>query len=366
VTAPGDEAEALLIGLVRTPSPSGQEAAAAAVLARFARERGLSVTVDDAAVRIEVAGREPGPTLLLASHLDTVPPGEGWEVDPCAGVVEDGILHGRGAVDAKASVAAMACAARLLAGEGGPARGRLVVMATYCEETRDTTMPLALKRLGGLPDAALIGEPTSLEPCVGQRGLLVLRLSWHGEQRHAGRAGAPAGNAIHRAARGLCALSELQPERIHPLLGGVSVTPTEIQAGVARNVTPPTCSVVLDIRSTPAYSHEELRDLVAGAVGGEVEVLSDRLRPAETPPDSALLRAVRAARPAARPFGSPTTSDWVFLSEADTVKLGPGDSRLSHTKAERIELAEVTRGARLYADVAREYLALRPPTGAGR
>ena len=89
------EATALLADLVRTPSPSGDEVAAAALLADWAVSAGLDPSVDDAAVRIEVAGAASGPTLLLASHLDTVPVGDGWRRDPYGAEIADGYLHGR-------------------------------------------------------------------------------------------------------------------------------------------------------------------------------------------------------------------------------------------------------------------------------
>ena len=349
----------LLVELVRTPSPSGHERQVAGELAGWLEKRGLAPTVDDAAVRLEVDGGRPGPTLLLASHLDTVPPGDGWTGDPYAGAVDGDRLIGRGAVDAKASVAAMAAAAADIAASGGPAAGRLVVLATFSEETRDTTMPEALRRLGATPDAAVVGEPTSLEPCIAQRGQLLLELVWEGEQAHAGWAAGrtpPPVNAIASAARDLVALEGLSFPRFHPLLGVVAVSPTIIQAGVARNVIPARCSAVLDIRTTPAYRHDEVVDAVTERVSGRVEVLSDRLVPAETPPGSRLLEAVRAVRPDASPFASPTCSDWVFLRHVDAVKLGPGDSRRSHTADEWISLVEVATGARLYADLAREYL----------
>lgn len=349
----------LVVGLVRTPSPSGSEAEVAGVLAGWLESRGLEPVVDDAAVRIEVAGGRPGPTLLLASHLDTVPPGEGWSVDPYAGTIDGGRLFGRGAVDAKASVAAMAAAAADVAVTGGPGCGRLVVLATFSEETRDTSMPEALRRLGAAPDAAVVGEPTSLEPCIAQRGQLLLELIWEGEQAHAGWAAGrmpPPVNPISCAARDLVALESLTFDRRHPLLGAVAVTPTIIGAGIARNVIPPRCSVVLDIRTTPSHGHDELVSAIAGRVSGRVEVLSDRLVPAETPPDSRLLAAVQTVRPQSRPFASPTCSDWVFMRHVDAVKLGPGDSRLSHTADEWIALDEVDAGAHLYADLAREYL----------
>ena len=353
------DAADLLVRLVRTPSPSGEEQRAAEVLARWAKAHGLAPEIDDAAVRIVVDGDAPGPTLLMASHLDTVPPGDGWSVPPYEGVVSGGRLTGRGAVDAKASVSAMTAAAAELAAHGGPAAGRLVVLATYSEETRDTTMPTALERLGEPPDAALVGEPTSLQPCIAQRGQLLLELHWRGDQVHAGWAAGrrpPPVNAISLAARDLTSLGGMVFDRTHPLLGAVAVTPTQLSAGVARNVTPPEARAMLDIRTTPAYEHAEVVAMIRDTVEARVEIYSDRLVPAETPPDSRLLPAVMAACPGARPFASPTCSDWVFLRHFDTVKLGPGDSRRSHTVDESIELAEVHAAVGLYTALAREYL----------
>jgi len=313
---------------VRTASPSGREEAAAALLAEWAASRSLAVVRDETAVRITIPGARPGFTLVLASHLDTVPAGEGWTVDPLSATVRDGKLLGRGAVDAKASVAAIAAAAAALREAGGPAAGTLIVLATFSEETRDTTMPAALAALGRLPDAAIVGEPTSLRACIAQRGQLLLRLVWEGEQVHSGWAAereAPPDNAIYAAARDLLAVQALRPGRRHPRLGDVSITPTMLNAGVARNVTPPRCEAVLDVRTTPAWSHAELVEAIEAAVGATVEVISDRLVPAETPQSSALLAAIRRARPEVPEVTSPTCSDWVFLRATDAVKLGPGE-----------------------------------------
>ena len=348
----------LLTELVRTPSPSGREDAAARLLESWAGEAGLEAERSDRGVRIVVEGKAPGPVLVFASHLDTVPPGEGWSVDPYAGEIREGRLYGRGAVDAKASVASMAAGAARLAREGGPGRGRLEVWATYSEETRDTTMP-AMVEERGLPDAALVGEPTSLRPCVAQRGLMILSLAWEGEQVHAGWAAdlpQRPPNAICRAAKDLALLSEVEFDRPHPLLGRVSVTPTMIEAGLARNLTPPECRCVVDVRTTPSWSHEEIARRIASLLEGRVEVLSDRLRPVETPSGSRLLNAVARVLPGSEPFGSPTASDWVWLAGTDALKLGPGDSRLSHGKDENIPLGEAARAEEVFYRIAEEYL----------
>lgn len=347
---------ALLVDLVRTPSVSGEEAAVAARLATWGRERGLATTLDDAGVRFESVGRAPGPTLWLASHLDTVPAGDGWAIDPFAGAVEHGILRGRGASDAKASVAAMACAAASL---GRPARGRLVAAFTFGEETARTTMPLLVDR-AGKPDAAIVGEPTSLRPCIAQRGLLIVRLRWRGRASHAGWASMTPGaseNAIHKAAPDLARLASLRFEREHDVLGVTSVNVTRLSGGTASNVVPDLCEATLDVRTTPAYSPDEIVERVAAAISGEIEVVSRRFLPCATPDDSRLLPVVLDAAPDAEPFVSPTASDWVFLRDVDAVKLGPGDSTLSHTVDERIALDEVARARDLYAAIAAGYLA---------
>jgi acetylornithine deacetylase len=354
----GQDPLPLLSALIRTPSPSGEERACAELLAEWAREHGLVASVDDAACRIECGDPEARPLLLLASHLDTVPAGDGWTVDPFAATVRGGELIGRGAVDAKGAVAAMACATARAAAERPPRRGRVVMLASYREETRSPSLPLALERLGGPVDAAVIGEPTGLDPCVAQRGLLVLRLTWAGEQLHAGWAAERVPTprmAIVEAARGVVALAENSFEREHVLLGRVSVTPTRMRAGEPGATSPASAEVVLDVRSTPAYLHDEIVERIESVSGARVEVVSGHRLPVETPADSALLGACMRAAPGSTPFGSPTASDWIWLGHTDVIKLGPGDSRRSHTRDEAICIEELRRGADLYARLIAEY-----------
>jgi acetylornithine deacetylase len=350
----------LLRELVAIPSVSGDEEAVATFVEETARGWGLDVVRDETSVRVEVRGWGAGPTLALVSHLDVVPPGAGWTRDPFTPVVEDGRLYGRGAGDAKASVAAMLYAARDVQEQGGMDAGRLVVVLGYGEETKNTTMERAVERLGNV-DAAVVGEPTNLDVAVAQRGLMMVDLLAEGDQRHAGYAttGGEFRNAAVVLARDLLKLEGLFTERDHPVLGRTSATPTMLEAGVSRNVTPPVARAVLDIRSTPDWSHEEIAARLEGALDSSVIVTSRRLVPCETPADSRLLAAAARVRPAATRFGSPTCSDWVFLRHVDAIKAGPGTSRRSHTPDEYVDLPEVTSARGFYAGLAREYLAGR-------
>jgi acetylornithine deacetylase len=351
---PHDEAR-LLEELVSIPSVSGDELAVARRAESASREWGLPVALEPFGLVAEVRGGAPGPTVALVSHLDTVPAGEGWTRDPFSAEVRDGRLYGRGAGDAKASAAAMLAAAADVAAAGLP-RGRLLVLLGFGEETRATTMGAAVAASGRV-DAAIVGEPTGLDVAVAQRGLLMIDLVARGDQRHAGHAGGPGfKNAAVELARDLVRLEGLFDDREHPVLGRATATPTWLTAGLGRNVTPPTARALLDVRSTPDWTHEEIARRLRESLESEVEIVSDRLAPCETPGGSRLLESILRSHPSARRFGSPTCSDWVFLRGADTVKCGPGDTRLSHAPDEWVAIAEVRAARALYRSAVTDYL----------
>ena len=348
----------LLRDLVAIPSVSGTEEAIARWVVEWAEAAGLAARRDDASVSVEVPGRAPGPTLAFVSHLDTVPAGEGWTRTPFAPTLEGDRLYGRGSGDAKASVAAMLMAARDLAEAGGPARGRLLVILGFEEETKHTTMGTAVVRLAPI-DAAVVGEPTNLAPAIAQRGLMMADLVARGIQRHAGYAADNPDftNAIVELGRNVARLPELFRERVHPILGVATATPTMLEGGISRNVTPPVARAVLDVRSTPSWTHAELAEALRAALDVEVVITSDRLVPCETPAGSRLLALAQGVRPEGKPFGSPTCSDWVFLRDRDAIKCGPGTSRRSHTPDEYVDLPEVSAARDFYRLLAQAYLA---------
>jgi acetylornithine deacetylase len=356
----------LLRDLVAIPSVSGDEAAVAAFIETTVRGWGLDVVRDDTSVRVEVRGYVPGPTIALVSHLDVVPPGAGWTRDPFTPAIEGTKLYGRGSGDAKASVAAMLYAAKDVVDQGGMDSGRLLLIFGYGEETRNTTMDRAVEAAGDIA-AAVIGEPTNLDLAIAQRGLMMADLVAQGDQRHAGYAaeasahgeGGAANNAVLNLAQDLLKLAALFDDRTHPVLGRTTATPTMLEAGVSRNMTPAVAKAVLDVRSTPDWTHEEIGERLQQRLSSDVIVTSRRLVPCETPAGSRLLETAARVRPEAKQFGSPTCSDWVFLRHLDAVKCGPGTSRRSHTADEHVDLPEVTAARTFYGELVRAYLAGR-------
>lgn len=336
----------ILQRLVAIESLSGEEAEVAGVLSDLLLAGGLEVHRHEDNIWCSIG--HGADTLLLNSHLDVVPASEGHPYPPFEPTEKDGWMYGRGTVDAKGSVSAMAATMLRLHAEGWqPPGGRLVGAFTTCEESGWPYNGLEQTRPHLPPvSAAIVGEPTDLKPCIAQKGILILKLEARGVSAHAARPHLGR-NAIEQAARDVVALSRLVPEREHPVLGPVTIASTVIQGGKVRNMIPDACEVDVDVRSTPAYTHEELVELIRSAVESEVVIHSDRLIPVETPPHADIVQAaVRASGEA--PFGSPTASDWIFLSDVPAIKMGPGSSNLSHTKDERISLAELDRAVDVY------------------
>lgn len=347
----------LLEELVAIESISGNEAEIARFVDHAARKLGLESVRDETGVKVLIDTGRPGDALAFVSHLDVVPPGTGWTRDPFRPTIENGLLYGRGSGDAKASVASMLLAGYDFAEARSKAGGRLILVFGLGEETKHTTMGRAVAMLPQIA-AAVVGEPTNLDIAIAQRGLMMCDLVATGDQRHAGYASEGGfTNAITSLAEDLVKLPSLLAERDHPVLGRATVTATMVEGGLSRNVTPPSAKAVLDIRSTPDWEHPEIATVLRAALGSEVVVTSERLVPCETPADSRLLPLAKALRPAAKTFGSPTCSDWVFLRHADAIKCGPGTSRRSHTADECVELAEVTAARAFYRELAEAYLA---------
>jgi acetylornithine deacetylase len=340
----------LLRDLVGIPSVSGEEKPVADFLQQWFEERGLAVHRSDRNLSVSVGkGRR---RLLLNSHLDVVPPGTGWDSDPFVPFVRNDALVGRGSNDAKASVAAMACAMVALLERDLDGQ---VVFAATCEEERGRNgLERYLPELGAF-DAAVVGEPTELQPAVAQNGLLILELTARGRAGHAARPHL-ADNAISRAARDITALSALRWEPVNVHVGPMTLAVTQVEGGVAHNVIPGACKMVVDIRTIPDIPASEVVERVKATVESEVWVRSDRLAPAHTPAGSAILEAVEVALPGCVPFGSPTMSDWAHLTGIPAVKLGPGLSEVSHTANEWVNLPMVERAVDSYVDIAQHLL----------
>jgi len=157
--------------LIRQQSLSGEEGAAVALVLAEMRALGFDrVWADENGSAVGVIeGAQPGPTLLLDAHCDTVgiAPGSTWTRDPFGAEIDGGYLYGRGAADMKGALAAMIHAAA--AADRSAMAGRVAVSATVMEEVFEGgSLRAVMDALR--PDFVVIGEATELNLNRGGRG----------------------------------------------------------------------------------------------------------------------------------------------------------------------------------------------------
>lgn len=355
-----------------TVNPPGQEQRAADVILPWLRARNVAVrqftpSPGRANLLVQLEGSDPGPTLLWCGHLDVVAAGDekAWTHPPFAGVVADGRLYGRGAVDMKGPLAAALAAVAALQRLGGPRRGRLVLALVADEESMGRYGTGWLVERGLLrADGAIVGEPTRLQWVRAQRGAAWIRVRLEGKSAHAavphrGR------SAVAAAARLVLALEEQVWEAFHPLLGPPTACVGVIRGGDRPNRVPDWCELEVDRRvvpgETPASVRSHLEQVLAEVLARHPGVRAEITRwqwadPAETPADAAVVELVRQAARAATgsepdEAGTVAVTDMRYLvarAGIPTVIFGPGRPDLAHAPDEHISLDELAQGALAY------------------
>jgi succinyl-diaminopimelate desuccinylase len=281
---------ALAAELIRRPSVTPRDEGAIGLVAGHLEDLGFTChrltfggDGSDEIVNLYARIGHGRPNLCFAGHTDVVPPGarEAWSFDPFSASLRDGALWGRGAVDMKGAIAAFVAAAQRWLGERGASLpGSISLLITGDEEaagvngTRKVLEWLAAR--GQVPDACLVGEPTSAAALgdmikIGRRGSLTGRLTVHGVQGHTAYPHL-ADNAAHRLVAMLNALTTTELDR-----GSEHFQPSTLQVSTidignpAANVIPATARAVFNIRFGDCWTGERLKHWIAerlDAVGG--------------------------------------------------------------------------------------------------
>lgn len=333
----------LLDRLIACPSPSRDEAGTATILEQYLRERGIASTqrTGNNVYACQRAWQDGHPVVLLGAHHDTVHPSASYTRDPYTPSHEEGRIYGLGANDDGGSVCALSEAFIRL--YDTPLSVNLILALTAEEEISGRGGMDAL--LPHLPPVAmgLVGEPTGMQAAIGERGLVVLDGIACGQRGHAARNEGI--NALYIAIDDILRLRNYRFERTSPLLGDIKVTTTQIEAGRQHNVVPDECRFVVDVRTTDAFTNEEVVSILQCQCASTLTPRSTRLRASAISADHPL--AIAATALGSSLFISPTMSD-MALMPFPTLKMGPGESARSHTADEYIEEREVAEAVELY------------------
>ena len=371
--AVGSEVAALAREIIKidTTNPPGQELTLAVLLSERLRAGGIVSELQCFAPgRANLVSRRRGRgtqgALMLSGHLDTVPVNEpAWTVPVREGVIRDGRLYGRGALDMKGSVAAMVVAyERLCASEEVPA-GDIVLALTAGEETDSggASALCASDLLTGV-EATLIGEPTDFGVGIGHRGALWVRVEVDGVAAHGSHPDAGV-NAVHALLNWLHPFSSIE-SLIDRDIGGDAtgtVSLNMIGGGNAPNVIPDKAYALLDFRTVAAHDHAVILDALSRRGDGiELTILRNALPIAIDANDPLVVAALAAvdkcgASPRVRHM-SYVTDGSVFVAELGlrAVILGPGSEAGAHINDESIGLSDLAAAAQIYESVVRRVL----------
>ncbi|MFB6227594.1 MAG: [LysW]-lysine hydrolase [Halobacteriales archaeon] len=322
------EGRNLLEDLVDTPSVSGEEDAAAERLAAYFEAR-------DREVRIDSIGNVRAPaddSVLLTSHVDTVP-------GDIPVRVEDGVLHGRGSVDATGPLVAMAVAAV----ETG------VSFAGVVGEERDSRGARHLIADREAPDAVINGEPSGWDAVtLGYRGLLSGTYVATSESGHTSR---PDENAIQSAIGWWGRVEEaFATDEWTSVFEGVTPKPVGIDGGTSADGLSVEATMDVQFRIPPDTDGSTVREIADGELDDGTVQWYESIPPVMRSPRNPVARAFRVAIRAIG--GEPSqlrktgTSDMNLYADAwdcPMATYGPGDSALDHTPREHLSLGEFDR-----------------------
>ena len=340
-----------LIGLVSHYSPSGQESEAVSWLVNRMDALGYdNAYIDDAGNAVGIIGAGPK-QLILLGHIDTVP----GEIEVRE---ENGILFGRGSVDAKGPLACFVDAAAAVGAHPG---WQIVVIGAVEEERESDGARHAVDQYQ--PDFAIIGEPCRWNRvALGYKGSAWTKISLSCEHTHSASGRTTAAEYAYAAWSAISSQIEKFNRDKKRMFDRLLVTLTSVNTEVGEFEQ--TAVMQLGVRLPPDLPPDDwkifLDEILTGLDIPQIEAtLSSSPIAAwssekNTPLVRAFLSAIRdqGGKPA---FVYKTgTADINLVAPAwncPAVVYGPGDSSLDHTPNEHIDLEEFKNSVAALANV---------------
>ncbi|GAB1855417.1 M20 family metallo-hydrolase [Flavobacteriaceae bacterium MHTCC 0001] len=286
------------------------------------------------------------PTLLLNSHHDTVKPNSAYTKDPFKAIVEDGKLYGLGSNDAGGCLVSLIATFTYYYNHKN-LKYNLVIVASAEEESSGPNGLNSMLSIIPKVDVAIVGEPTLMNLAVAEKGLVVFDATVEGTPSHAAHPNN--NNAIYNTIETLQWFKDLKFEKETEALGAVKLTVTQINAGKQHNVVPANVDLVIDVRVNDAYSNAEIAEILQKeAPVTSIKPRSLHLNSSSIPVSHELVQ--EGMKMGRSTYGSPTLSDQAWLS-CPSLKLGPGDSRRSHSADEFIYINEIEEGIEIYIEL---------------
>ena len=347
----------LLQAMLDAYSPSGSEAQLANILHEEMTSKGMDVKLDKVGNVVGKLGNE-GPRILLCGHMDTVP--------GRIPVRRDGdLLYGRGAVDAKSSLAAMIVGATLA--KKRSALPVQITVAAVVEEERSSKGIRALMEDGPHYDFAVFGEPSGVSNLIiGYKGSLKLNAAFHTEGGHSASPWLSTSSYEESYSFWTAFEHEILSNNAQSKFEAVTGCVTSVEAGGPGNSIPANATLDIDVRIPPTLKTADLishikefaAQYTANRETVKIEIRIDDqteafLGSTNSTAISSFRWAIRKVRGGQVALMKKTgTSDMNLFAENQNIPMfayGPGESRLDHTEIEHVRISEYLESIEVYA-----------------
>lgn len=373
----GKKSIALLKEILAIPSVNGadNEGAVAEFIANYLKEKHIDAFVQQidethANIIAKLEGKS-SETVVWNGHLDTVPYGntEEWNTDPSIPVEKNGRIYARGASDMKSGLAAMVYLLGEI-GESGEKPEQTILFLGTCDEEKSGLGAEKILEEIDLSSGSLllIGEPTGCKLGVAQKGCIWAQLNISGKTSH-GAYPEEGYNAVEYGMKIVCRIKKWVTEYEHRVLGTATAQVTMIQGGIAPNMTPDFAEILLDIRTVPGISAEDVEKKIKkicreeveetnGEVKFEVRIKNAR-RAIEIAEEERWLKEFKAYLKQngveTEEIGINYFTDASILtkkeSEIPVLLFGPGEPRLAHKPNEFVELEKYEKYIEILGEI---------------
>lgn len=317
--------------------------------------------------------------VVLSGHMDVVPvEGQAWDTDPFILTHVEDKLYARGSCDMKGFLAC--CLALVPEWVQMPLQKPIYLAFSYDEEIGCLAAPeLARALLNYYPEKpayAIIGEPTRMQPMVGQKGICVLETTVHGSAGHSSRIRQEV-SAVHEAAKLVAWLENKMNALVEDGHVDDRFTPPHssmhvgmIQGGIAPNVIADRCTFFWDVRTIPMDRLEDiLTDFATHCANVELDLQGrfpeakivtiehhPPVPPLDTPSDAPIVAFVQAASPIKTVGTVAYAAEAGQFAEAGIPAMicGPGDIAQAHRPNEFIEINQLEMGLTFLRQVAHQ------------
>lgn len=365
--------------LIKIESVSGNEKKLVRLLGIELKKAGFNfVKFDETNYNIVgvKSGTGRGKSLVLAGHLDTVPPGN--MVDPFTPKEEEGskfgtkgsVIKGRGACDMKGALAAMIIAGKALKRARVRLKGDFIVLGLANSEAGDYHgFEDMLAKSDIKPDYIVSGEPTNLDIYLAHPGLAKYEIIAKGKMANIGNPEKGV-NAVLKMHRVLSALLEHMPQVEDERFGKAKMAVSSICSNPPDNThsVPDYCRALLvrqffDGENPKKIEQELVKTLKKQAfTEEEVEVnllTSQLIPPVSVDKDEEIISILQEVRKEIldKPANLGVWKSGINLSEYSgttfpIIGFGPGKEEYSHSSEEHVPIDQLIQAARVYAALA--------------